>query len=119
MSKKFENNKFENISHYKKISSIVEDRDKNLWFATEGAGLIKLETKTNKITNFSVNDGLISNFVTAITLDNKNRLWAAGDSGITIINIKTLTIDSISFGSPEDSIANPLGTPNSFRSAPT
>ena len=88
MSKKFENNKFENISHYKKISSIVEDRDKNLWFATEGAGLIKLETKTNKITNFSVNDGLISNFVTAITLDNKNRLWAAGDSGITIINIK-------------------------------
>ncbi len=53
------------------VISIVEDRWHNLYFATYGKGLYRLNLDTGHITRFTVKDGLPTNYISHICPDKK------------------------------------------------
>lgn len=73
-----------------RIIAITEDGSGNVWVATSGNGLYKFsfhnqeELKPAAITQYTQElkgGGLISNFVSGLYIDGKQRLWLAFDSG--------------------------------------
>ena len=58
------------------INSTCEDKDGNLWFGTDGYGLIMLDPSTGKETAYTRdNSNLQSNVITAIHSDAEGRIW--------------------------------------------
>lgn len=55
------------------ITEIKEDLNGNLWFSRDGYGLAKYDGTS--FTHYLKKDGLISNNVTEIEIDNQNNLW--------------------------------------------
>lgn len=57
---------------------LLEDRQGNIWVATDGKGLFK-RSQASSI-HYNVKTGLCSNVVTAVFQDSKNRIWMAFDN---------------------------------------
>ena len=73
---------YEKHSNYKLITAIIEDMEGNIWFGTWGAGIIKYDP-----TSFAtkvIAQGLSSNNISALCVDNDGKLWIGTDKGITI-----------------------------------
>lgn len=51
----------------------LQDKDGNLWFGTTGEGVYRYDGKS--FINFTVNDGLSSNFVWSMFEDNTGNIW--------------------------------------------
>ena len=85
------------ISHYTAknglssnlVQSIHQDYQGNIWLGHTGKGLDKFDGKT--ITNFTTADGLNSNYIWSINEDSSKRLWICTETGISCMNIDTLT----------------------------
>jgi ligand-binding sensor domain-containing protein len=64
------------------IVSILEDKNKNLWFGSMGGGVCKYDGKT--FTHFTEKEGLGSNFVNCIIEDKSGNLWiGTADGGVS------------------------------------
>jgi ligand-binding sensor domain-containing protein len=75
-----------------RIADIVKDNKHNIWFATEGNGLIKLD-KEGKSTVFTTKDGLASDKVGTIFQDSQDKIWIGTAEGLCFFEgneIKTL-----------------------------
>lgn len=59
------------------VRAILEDRDRQLWFATAGAGLYRLRGE-----RFERVPGLRSDVIFALTEDGEGNLWAGTSSGV-------------------------------------
>jgi len=55
------------------VTSFLEDKSDNLWFATQGAGLYKYDGKS--FTNYTRAQGLSTNFLSYIFEDKSGNLW--------------------------------------------
>src|SRR6185503_8117943 len=64
------------------VNDIYEDRNNNIWFATEGGGLSKLSEDRKKFTWYTTNNGLPGNFVFKILQDNNTNFWATTSKGL-------------------------------------
>lgn len=75
------------------INDIVEDKSKNIWFATN-SGLIKYLPKTDKITVYSqLNLAIPSNNIYKIDLDGTNKLWiSCYQKGVSLIDFEAKKI---------------------------
>lgn len=71
------------------VRSITEDHNHNLWIGTEGGGLLKYNIPTNKLTRFTQADGLPSNSLLNVLVDNRGNLWGSTYNGLTEYNITT------------------------------
>ena len=71
------------------VYGILEDKDKNMWFATEGGGLIKVNTHGKIIRKFTQKNGLPSNVLYGILEDNTGNLWISSLKGLICFNIDT------------------------------
>lgn len=71
------------------ISSIIEDKKGNIWATTTGEGVYCYNGKT--FTNFTVNDGLITNDVYYVMEDKDGNLWFATTNGVSRFNGKDFT----------------------------
>lgn len=89
-----QNNSFEKIEKLSNqyIRSIVKDLLGNIWIATAGSGIYKIEPTIKSsgnnliITNLSIPDSLFSNRITTLHVDKKNRIWYATENdGISFI----------------------------------
>lgn len=60
--------------------SIDEDKSGNIWVATSN-GLYKISE--GKITNYTTENGLPSDYINTIHIDNKNRVWIGTDAGLS------------------------------------
>lgn len=95
-----QNGNFRNIQNYyntlsnNSVNDVHEDTSHNLWFATEGGGLSKLDPSRKRFTIFNNTNGLSSNIVYKILGDNNNRLWASTSKGLNNFDIdfKKVTI---------------------------
>lgn len=61
---------------------VFEDNENNFWIATNGAGLIKWNRKSNLFQQYTVADGLSSNVLYSILEDEKEFLWISSEYGI-------------------------------------
>jgi signal transduction histidine kinase/ligand-binding sensor domain-containing protein/CheY-like chemotaxis protein len=63
------------------ITHIAEDKQGNIWVATQGGGLNKFDRRTNKFTHYLHQRGnsqsIASNFINRITFDAQGNLWVA------------------------------------------
>jgi signal transduction histidine kinase/ligand-binding sensor domain-containing protein/DNA-binding response OmpR family regulator len=73
------------------ISHIAEDKQGNIWVATVGGGLNKLDRNTNKFSHYYHQDGnpksIASNFINRIVIDGTGNIWiATQNDGLDLFN---------------------------------
>ena len=73
------------------VRSITEDDHHNLWIGTEGGGLLRYNIPTSKLSRFTQADGLPSNSLLNVVVDNKGNLWGSTYNGLTEYNTTTKT----------------------------
>jgi len=71
------------------VYGILEDSYRNMWFATEGGGLIKVDAKRKIVKKFTQKNGLPSNVLYGILEDRKGNLWISSLKGLICLNIAT------------------------------
>ncbi len=71
------------------VNALFEDSAGNLWFATEGGGLCKLDTNRKKFTRYSIRDGLPSDFIFKVIEDNNHYIWITTSKGLVNMNPST------------------------------
>lgn len=64
------------------INDIYEDSNGNIWFATEGGGITKLDSTRRKFTFLTTSNGLPGDFVYKILEDDEKTLWATTSKGL-------------------------------------
>lgn len=64
------------------IRCIAEDRSGNIWITTRGQGLNKYSYSDNAFTHFSERNGLPTNTLFGILIDNKGKLWISSYQGL-------------------------------------
>ena len=65
-----------NLTDYFIVTTMLEDRDKNLWFGTYHGGLYKYDVTNDTTIIYDIRDGLSSNWISAIIQDSKGSIWA-------------------------------------------
>jgi signal transduction histidine kinase len=70
------------------VSFITEDKEGNMWIGTIGAGLNKLDGKTDQFTVYRVADGLPHNIIQGILFDKDENLWISTNNGLSKFNQK-------------------------------
>jgi len=67
------------------VQDAIEDKNGNLWIATEGGGINRYEIKHDRFTRYMHSSGnpnsISSNSINKLVLDNKGDLWIATDRG--------------------------------------
>jgi len=76
------------------INDLVEDKEGNLWIATEGGGINKFDIKHNLVTRYLHDDhrtnSISSNSVNKLALDGDGNLWIATErGGLNFFDVKT------------------------------
>ncbi|MDQ3190733.1 MAG: histidine kinase [Bacteroidota bacterium] len=84
----------------KHCHDLCEDRYGNIWFTTFGNGLFRWNGK--EFENFTVNEGLIDNYLQSILIENDN-LWIGSSRGISKIklNEKSEIVNIKNYGKSE------------------
>lgn len=72
-----------------KIAHIYKPTDSIAWICTRGDGLLKKNLNTGTIDTFGIEEGLLSMNVHSSYIDSHQRLWASTDFGISVLDIKT------------------------------
>ena len=83
------------------ITTIVKDKSGNIWFGTEGSGVIKYDGV--KFTKYTTRQGLQSNSVQSIFQDKSGSLWFGFDGGVCKYDGECF-VDYDSFLSPDDAV---------------
>ena len=101
------------IENYFKESHIeyscIKHDGNDLWIGTVKSGIIRYSYSTNSIDNYSVKDGLPSNNILAIEIDNNNCLWFSTDIGLCYFNPATkVSVQFKTLDVPENNVFNPL-----------
>jgi ligand-binding sensor domain-containing protein/signal transduction histidine kinase len=78
-----------------KIWALHQDPDGGLWFGTRTGGLYRW--RDERLTHYTVEQGLASNGIFEILEDSKGTLWISGPNGISAVSRKEL--DGLSAGS--------------------
>jgi serine phosphatase RsbU (regulator of sigma subunit) len=67
-------------------TTLTEDLQGNMWIGTESKGIFVLHDSIIK--QYSIEDGLLSNFINILVVDNKNNVYAGSNKGLNIINLQ-------------------------------
>jgi ligand-binding sensor domain-containing protein/serine phosphatase RsbU (regulator of sigma subunit) len=66
-------------------TSITEDQQGNIWIGTDSKGIIVY--KDSIVKQYSIENGLLSNLINILVVDNKNNVYAGSNKGLNIINL--------------------------------
>ncbi|MBC7888988.1 MAG: helix-turn-helix domain-containing protein [Ferruginibacter sp.] len=78
------------------VECLVSDRKGNL-FAGTHAGLNQFNLKSSSFRSFTTTEGLSSDWIAAISVDPKNRVWLSTQKGISAISADLRTIRNYDF----------------------
>lgn len=73
----------------------IEDEDGNLWIGTEGQGVI-ITDGIKIINQIKSKDGLLSNYISLLNIDEKGAIWIGSNKGLNKYNTKTKEFRSYS-----------------------
>ena len=57
-----------------------------LWLGSEAQGIVLFNRQSDQITRFNINNNLKDNRILSIEIDNKENIWLANNTGISVIN---------------------------------
>ncbi len=66
-----------------------EDSERNIWFGTQGGGLIKYDYSGQDFVVYTIKNGLPNNTVYAIIEDDYNNIWCSTTKGLSKLNLST------------------------------
>lgn len=89
----------------KPVYAILQDREGNYWFATNGDGVFRYDGKV--YSHFLVKNGLCNDFVRGIAADQNGNVWFASGSGLCTWDDNQFT--TINPGAAGSSITDKLG----------
>jgi len=69
------------VDHHFTPTSFVEDKSGKLWIGTEGQGLMRSD-KSKIIDQYKAKDGMLSNFITLLNIDDKDNVWIGTNKGL-------------------------------------
>ena len=72
-----------------RITDFVLDSRRNLWVATIGEGVSSIKGDSSLLINITIEDGLSSNHINNIFLENDSTLWACTNLGLNKIKINS------------------------------
>ncbi|MHC1705667.1 MAG: two-component regulator propeller domain-containing protein [Tenuifilaceae bacterium] len=72
------------------VSSLVKDRDGTLWVGSYGGGLYAYDSTGQKRRIFTSKQGLPSNNVCGLLVDERNNIWISSTNGISRFNHKEI-----------------------------
>lgn len=76
-------------------NSVASTDGRYLWLASEGGGLVCCDLKTKELQGYTTDDGLPSNYLTAVVLGRDGRLWVSTVSnGLFSFDPKSRTVVS-------------------------
>ncbi len=84
------------------VNDLLLDAHHELWLATEGAGLMKVSA--GKFTQFTKEDGLLSDTINTLYEDVKSAIWVGTDKGVNRIGGINITDLTIELGLPSNNI---------------
>ena len=92
------------IQGLRSVVHLSEDNEGNLWGGTYLDGAFKLNLNTNKLVQFSQEQGLLYNGVVSIMEDDHHEMWFITQRGISILNPYNNSFRSITkeYGLPEN-----------------
>lgn len=64
------------------LNAICEDRQHNIWIATEGGGVCRLDALRKNVKRYTTNNGLPSNFTFKVVEDNDGMIWITSSKGL-------------------------------------
>lgn len=84
------------------ITAVTEDKAGRIWIATLSNGIFCIDE--SRVLHYTMEEGLSSNLIYGIAVDQKSRVWATTSAGINLIDRNKRTIDLISSkdGLPSD-----------------
>lgn len=62
---------------------VLEDKEGNIWIASNHSGAFKVEASSGLVTNFTTDDGLASNRNMFVYEDQAGQIWFAGENGLS------------------------------------
>lgn len=65
------------------VKTLLYQNDQILWIGTAGNGIMALDLTSNKLHNYTVDDGLANNVIYAIMPDEKGQFWLSSNKGIS------------------------------------
>jgi ligand-binding sensor domain-containing protein/serine phosphatase RsbU (regulator of sigma subunit) len=68
-------------------TTIIEDTKGNIWIGTEGKGVIVTDGK-EIIAQYSSKDGLLSDYISLLNIDNDGNVWIGTNKGLNKFNIE-------------------------------
>jgi ligand-binding sensor domain-containing protein/serine phosphatase RsbU (regulator of sigma subunit) len=74
-------------------NGVCEDADNNIWISSAGDGVFKYNGRTFE--NFTVANGLKSNFCIGITTDYKKGIWVSHSNGISYKNVNKKNFNKV------------------------
>ncbi|HZK07066.1 MAG TPA: two-component regulator propeller domain-containing protein [Bacteroidales bacterium] len=80
------------------IWGIEEDDSTNLWFSSSQGGILKLNRKNMTFTELTKNDGLPSNTINAIEIDDRGVVWASSNQGLSRVDPHDYSIRNFDMG---------------------
>lgn len=86
--KKEDNNSISNNM----VNALFEDNVNNIWIATEGGGMCRLDSARKNIKRFTSKTGMPSNFVFKILQDDFHQLWITTAKGLVRFDPETETL---------------------------
>ena len=89
----FKNFQFKEALSQSVVLSIAEDRSNQIWFATDGGGLVYLDdTRFNYLV---LPKGEDNNYIRSICIDDRDNIWLATRNGLSIIDSQKNIKDTI------------------------
>jgi ligand-binding sensor domain-containing protein/AraC-like DNA-binding protein len=102
---RFQNHRFNKICDLKfRINSFLMDSRGTLWAATFGGGLCKIQLSPEGVNTSYINtaDGLGSNIVSSLLLDEEGVLWICSSMGLNRLKNGELSVVNKRHGLPDD-----------------
>jgi len=62
-------------------TAFIEDKEGKLWIGTEGQGLV-VSDKTEILKSYKSKEGLLSDFITLLNIDDQNNIWIGTNKGL-------------------------------------
>lgn len=78
---------FRNTIDFASFNAILPVAKGVIYLGTSGAGLLRYDPATNEVTSLTVVDGMPSNVVQSLLLDNEGHIWAGTSRGLARVDI--------------------------------
>jgi signal transduction histidine kinase/ligand-binding sensor domain-containing protein/DNA-binding response OmpR family regulator len=96
------------------ITTLYEDKKKNIWIGTEGYGLCQLNTKNNTTKWYNTSKNFIHQSITSIVETEPGIFWFTGNNGMTKFNLKKNSFTN--YNTEDGILANNFNKNSVFRS---